>query len=242
MPRKKINIEPQDLKPVDDPLEETIPEVIPEIKPPKPNKTPKPERIMPEMDWKPEKPKQGIHVSGFLMLFLATALAAFTVYYWPDFGVRDFMHSDAQVYTPFVKHREPNTVQDPNAHKTYSSSAYNFEIIYPATASVVGDFDIDKMMTIQDLSTETPLKLEFVAKPIVNARGDIAATMKVVSAKDIKFNGYDAREIIVGVENVGPIRILLMSRPGGTFKITAPVDTYSDILATFKFTDNVQGF
>jgi hypothetical protein len=206
MPRKKQinNIQPQDLQPIEEPMEESMEVAAP------PRKST--ERIMPQMSLKPENPRK-THVAGFVMLFLATAAAGAAVYYWPGYGLRDFMASNN------------------------STTSYNFEVTYPTTATLTGDFDKDKSIAIHEgTAAQADLQLEFVAKPIADVRGEIASTFKVVSAKDTKFAGLAAREIIVGVEDIGPARILLISRPGGTFKIINPVGSYDQILASFKFT------
>jgi hypothetical protein len=238
MPRKKqINIEPQALQPIEEPMEESIEQEAP------PRKST--ERIMPQMSLKPENPRK-THVAGFMMLFLATAAAGAALYYWPGYGLRDFMVSNSSTtstYTP-VNHKpsDAGTNTTPSAttsttSKTYASSTYNFEVTYPSNATLTGDFDKDKSLAIHEgTAAQADLQLEFVAKPITDVRGEIASTFKVVSARDTKFAGVDAREIIVGVEDIGPARILLISRPGGTFKIINPVGSYDQILASFKFT------
>jgi hypothetical protein len=238
MPRKKQinNIQPQDLQPIEEPMEESMEVAAP------PRKST--ERIMPQMSLKPENPRK-THVAGFVMLFLATAAAGAAVYYWPGYGLRDFMasnNSTTSTYTP-VNHKpsDAGTNTTPSATtttgKTYASSTYNFEVTYPTTATLTGDFDKDKSIAIHEgTAAQADLQLEFVAKPIADVRGEIASTFKVVSAKDTKFAGLAAREIIVGVEDIGPARILLISRPGGTFKIINPVGSYDQILASFKFT------
>jgi hypothetical protein len=244
MPRKKqISIEPQALQPIEEPMEETMEQPAP----PPVKRTPvkSSERIMPEMSLKPDEPKKGIHVSGFMLLFLATAVAAGAVYYWPEYGFRDFLadNNASSTYHP-VAHKPVDagtnitpTPPSGTADKTFASTTYNFEVTYPATATVTGSFDQEKSMTITDSATpNSDLLLEFVPQPIANVRGDIASSFKVISAKDIKFNGYDAREILVGVEDIGPSSIILISRPGGTFKIVHPVGSYDKVLASFKFT------
>ncbi|MBX4204751.1 MAG: hypothetical protein KW788_01010 [Candidatus Doudnabacteria bacterium] len=193
---------------------------------------------MPQMNLKTERPSR-FHVSGFLLLLLAVAIAGAAVYYWPVYGLRDFMVFDDARWSPAVIHKaqEQSPSQDANTWKTYTSTS--FSVMYPPSYEATGDFDKSKIVVIHDASTgadnsgET-VTIEFVSKAITSVRGQIGSAEdgNITSAQDVKFNGYDAREIILK----SGTSILLISKNGGTYKITHKTGASADILATFKFT------
>jgi hypothetical protein len=187
-------------------------------------------RIMPDF----KRGQRGdVHVTGFLVLLMAATAAIAAIYY---FGIKDFLAGDSQwASLPSRKETQSNV-------KTYSNSTYGFEFQYPSSFRLNGDFDKDKSITLLESvdGDGGSVQFEFINKPIVDARGDIATQYegKIITAKDIKFNGYDAREIIYRASELGSGRFVLISRSSGTFKITHLAGTFEDVLSTFKFTNS----
>ena len=197
-------------------------------------------RIMP-VEFKPQS-KSKIHTAGFLALLIATAVAICAIYFLPGYGIKDFLANDDQKFST-VTHKTADKSDTTDANKTYKNSTYGFEFQYPSSYVVKGDFDKDKSISIQ--TENTNLGIEFINKPIVLVRGDIADQYegKITSAKDIKFNGNDSREIVFCDDGICS-RFILIARSNGTLKIThlystdsVLVNSFNNILSTFKFTN-----
>ncbi len=121
---------------------------------------------------------------------------------------------------------------------TYRNEEYGFEISYPISAKLFGDFSKDGSVSIfeQEISEGTGLNIKYSTKTSDQLVDEMSENYEIISNKEAVFNGLNAREIIRKSEVGGPYRVILISRNSGAFVLTHWIGQYEDTLSTFKFT------
>ncbi len=164
-----------------------------------------------------------------LVLIILGGIAYGTIWYWQK----------QQLASEVVPTFTPRPTDDIANWKTYSNTQYGFEVKYPLTKIIVGDFNKNHSINITKPQGTDLLQIEFLNKNVDQIKNEIVSQRYLrITDESTTFNGSQARKLTYYPE-IGndPYTTILVSYNDGTFKFThGSSPEYIKILSTFKFT------